>query len=39
MPEFKHLLKTAKQREAWEKEVERARLELQKKDKNNETAK
>lgn len=33
MPEFKHLLKTEKMREDFEKEVERARLELQKKKK------
>ncbi|GAF82229.1 unnamed protein product [marine sediment metagenome] len=31
MPEFKHLLKTEKQRLDWEREVEKARLELQKK--------
>ena len=32
MPEFKHLLKTPKMREDFEKEVEKARLELQKKE-------
>ena len=39
MPQFKDLLKTDKQREDFEKEVEKAKLELQRKEKDASTKK